>query len=130
MTKLWLVLVLVGCRDPAPDGPPPCTCAPALTEAAPKASLTIRALARRHQAAVRDGHRNGRDTKLVDDELRLQSAILCEPCGGWIGERATAEAIYPVDRVDDAVGVVCMGFRLRDGSVAFGSAHPPECRGP
>ena len=127
MTKLWLALTLVGCSSPAPETPATCACSPTQPEAAPKASLAIRALVRRHQAAVRDGHRNGRDTKLVDDELRLQSAILCEPCGGWIGERATAEEMYPVDRVEDALGVVCAGFRLRDGTIAYGTAHPPEC---
>ena len=123
----WVVMWGLGCGRGAGEVPARCECVP--TQASSPASASLLDLIRRHQGAVRDGQRNGRGTKLIDDELRLQSSILCQPCGAWIGERATPEEIYPLDRADGAVSVVCTGLRLGDGTIAYGAVHPPECRG-
>ena len=95
-----------------------CTCTPSHAP-----STQILTLLRRHRAAVTS---NGRDIKLIDDELRLQSETLCSPCNAWVGERARADELYPLERLDDATAATCMGLVLRDGSTAFGPAR--ACR--
>jgi hypothetical protein len=117
MTRAALVLVLACGGDPAPD----CTCKPAHAPSDKQLDLL-----RRHRDAVRAGQRNGRDTKLVDDELRVQAQILCEPCSAWVGARATPDELYPLHRLDDATAATCLGLVLRDGTVAYGGAR--TCR--
>jgi hypothetical protein len=119
-------LAVASCSDRAADAPASCSCSPHAPSS--RASAALLELVHRHAHAVRDGQRNGRDTKLIDDELRMQSQILCEPCGAWIGERTTPEEIYPFAREAEAVGVVCTGLQLGDGTIAYGELHPPECR--
>jgi len=127
--KLALLLVLVGsCKDAA-DGP--CTCKPGNTTklshaGAPIDSASVLALVRRHRTLV-DQHAQGRDVKLVDDEIRLEVAALCNPCGDWVGDRMTVDEMFPLSRLDDATGVVCLGLTLRDGTTAFGE-RPTACR--
>ena len=119
----FALLVLASCNaHDGGDRAAGCACAPA-----GHSSDKLLGLLRRHQSAVADGRRNGRDTKLIDDEIRVQAAIACEPCGGWVGERALPEDLYPLDRLADADGAVCLGLHLRDGSVAYGDARPEAC---
>lgn len=120
------VVGTVGCGSAAPDVPARCACTP--TAASAKASTAILQLIQRHQAAVLAGDRNGRETQMIDDELRNKSIMACDPCGAWIGDRATAEELYPLAHATDAVGVTCTGLRLRDGTTVYGDAHPAECR--
>jgi hypothetical protein len=83
---------------------------------------TLLAELRRHQRDVAM-QRPARDIKLVDDELRLAVSELCQPCS-WVGDRMTIEAMFPMDRLDDATGAVCMGLVLRDGTTAWGDTRP------
>ena len=127
--KLALLLVLVGsCKDPVAG---PCTCTPGNTTklshaGAPIDSASVLALVRRHRMLV-DQHAQGRDVKLVDDEIRLEVAALCNPCGDWVGDRMTVDEMFPLSRLDDATGAVCLGLTLRDGTTAFGE-RPTACR--
>ena len=73
-------------------------------------------------------HRNPRDIKVDDDELRLHVATFCQPCSDWVNDHATLEALFPLDRLDDAAGAVCLGLVLRDGTTAYGDARPRACR--
>ena len=120
---LAVVLGLASCGGHG-DGDRAATCACTPTA---RPSTKLVALLRRHQAAVADGHRNGRDTKLIDDEIRAEASIACEPCGGWVGERALPEELFPLDHLYQAVAATCVGLQLRDGTVAYGEAHPAEC---
>ena len=82
---------------------------------------------RRHRRDV-EQRRNPRDVKVDDDELRLHVATFCQPCSDWVNDRATIEELFPLDRLDDAAGAVCLGLVLRDGTTAFGEARPRACR--
>ena len=118
MTRAFLVLIAIGCGGkPADD----CACHPTH---APSAQLVD--LLHRHARAVDANQRNGRDTKLIDDEIRVQSALVCDPCNAWVGERAKVDELYPMDRLDDATAATCMGLVLRDGATVFGAAR--SCR--
>jgi hypothetical protein len=125
----WLaLLVLVGCGK---DADAPCTCKPGNTTklshaGAPIDSTSVLALVRRRRTLV-DQHAQGRDVKMVDDEIRLEMQALCSPCGDWVGDRMTVDEMVPLARVDDAVGVVCLGLSLRDGTTMFGE-RPTSCR--
>ena len=81
----------------------------------------------RHRQLVRE-NRNPRDIKVFDDELRFAVLSFCQPCGSWVGDRLTIEAMFPLQRLDDAVDGVCMGLVLRDGTTVYGDARPPACR--
>jgi hypothetical protein len=125
---LLIVACTAGCKDAAVA---PCTCKPnnvtRISHAgAPIDSVSVLALVRRHRTLVED-HAQGRDVKLVDDEIRLEMAALCDPCGDWVGERMTVDEMFPLARLDDATGVVCLGLTLRDGTTAFGE-RPTACR--
>ena len=93
--------------------------APAITGESLVAAL------RRHRQDVTLG-RPPRDIKLTDDQLRFAIIDFCQPCGGWVDDRMTMEAMFPLDRLDDATSAVCMGLVLRDGTTVYGSARP--CR--
>jgi hypothetical protein len=82
---------------------------------------------RRHRRDVAQ-RRNPRDIKVDDDELRLHVATFCQPCSDWVNDRATIEELFPLDRLDDAAGAVCLGLVLRDGTTAYGEARPGACR--
>jgi hypothetical protein len=112
-----------GCGSRGDGDGAACTCTPT---AGPSSKLLD--LLRRHQRAAAGGQGNGRDIKLVDDEIRAQAVITCEPCGGWVGDRARPDELFPLDRLDDAVSAGCALLRLRDGSVAYGDARPAACR--
>lgn len=79
----------------------------------------------RHRRDVALG-KPARDIKLIDDQLRFAIIDFCQPCGGWVDDRMTMEAMFPLDRLDDATSAVCMGLVLRDGATVYGSARP--CR--
>jgi hypothetical protein len=123
---------LAGCRD-APAADAACRCAPdnrsraRLPDGSVLDGAALLARLRRH----RDGvalHRPARDVKLVDDELRLELASFCQPCSDWIDDRLTVDDMFPLDRLDDATGAVCLGLVLRDGTTAWGRARPRACR--
>jgi hypothetical protein len=126
--KLVALLVLVACGK---DAELPCTCKPAnvakITQhGAPIDSASVLALLRRHRTLI-EQRAQGRDVKLVDDEIRIQVGALCQPCGDWVGDRMTVDEMFPISRLDDATGVVCLGLTLRDGTTAFGE-RPSACR--
>jgi hypothetical protein len=123
---------LAGCRDrPADDGV--CRCTPgnqSRTTQADGSSLDgpgLLAKLRRHRRDV-EQRRTPRDIKLGDDELRLEVASFCQPCGDWINDRMTIEDLFPLARLDDAANAVCLGLVLRDGTTAYGDARPRACR--
>ncbi|MBX3161838.1 MAG: hypothetical protein KF773_38105 [Deltaproteobacteria bacterium] len=117
---------------PADDGP--CTCTPgnvsrvrSSTGAAPLDDVTLLAELRQHVAMVR-AHRNPRDIKVFDDELRNQILNFCVPCSGWVPDRSTIDELYPLDRLDHAVRATCLGLVLRDGTTVWGDRRPRNCR--
>jgi hypothetical protein len=114
--RILALLLLIGCKE----ADQPCTCKPTNVSKA-ASSETVMPLLRRHRNLV------GRDQKLVDDEIRSQMIALCNPCGEWVGDRMTVDEMVPVARLDDAIGVVCLGLTLRDGSTVFGE-RPNACR--
>ncbi len=81
---------------------------------------------RTHRRMVSD-HANRRDIKMVDDEIRIDVTAFCQPCGDWVGDRMTVEDMFPLARLDDATGAVCLGLVLRDGSTVYGPGHPAAC---
>jgi hypothetical protein len=118
-------------RPPGDDGV--CRCTPenrSRTRRADGSSLdsaTLLARLRRHRSDVAL-QRPGRDVKVFDDELRLELTGFCQPCSDWVGDRMTMEDMFPLERLDDAVGSVCMGLVLRDGTTVYGNARPRACR--
>jgi len=110
---LAIVAVLAGCHDE-----PVKSCTPA-----GKAKPELLGLLRRHRAMAAQGGANGRDIKLVDDEIRIAEALACQPCE-WVGDRLTVDEMVPLSRLDDAVGTTCLGLVLRDGSTVSGRARP------
>jgi hypothetical protein len=136
MTARACVLALAGllaCHEPPPAADQACTCTPgnvSRTKLADGTTLDGPALLnqlRRHKRDV-EQHRTPRDIKVFDDELRFAILGFCQPCGSWVGDRLTIEAMFPLDRLDDAVAAVCMGLVLRDGTTAHGDARPAACR--
>ncbi|HEX4423213.1 MAG TPA: hypothetical protein VH165_35115 [Kofleriaceae bacterium] len=134
----WLAMMLIGalaaCHNATPaadDGP--CSCTPgnrSLTRAADGAPIdgaTLLNRLRLHKREV-DEHRTPRDIKVLDDQLRFEISNFCQPCGDWVQDRMTIEDLYPLGRLDDATGAVCMGLVLRDGTTAWGDARPHACR--
>jgi len=123
---------LAACQGkPVDDGV--CRCTPgnqSRTKARDGAFLDGRALLdrlRRHRRDV-EQHRNPRDIKVDDDELRLEVTSFCQPCGDWIRDRMTIEDLFPLARLDDAASAVCLGLVLRDGTTVYGDARPRACR--
>lgn len=121
-----------GCSaKPADDGV--CRCTPgnqSRTRTGDGAFLDGPALVgklRRHRRDV-EQHRNPRDIKVDDDELRLEVTSFCQPCGDWIRDRMTIEDLFPLGRLDDAASAVCLGLVLRDGTTVYGDARPRACR--
>ncbi|HEX7844099.1 MAG TPA: hypothetical protein VF469_41775 [Kofleriaceae bacterium] len=135
MTRLPLPLVLAlafGCRGaPADDGV--CRCTPEnrsaarLPDGSKLDSAALLGKLRRHKRDV-SLQRPARDVKVFDDELRLELIGFCQPCSDWVKDRLTIEDMFPLDRLDDATGAVCMGLVLRDGTTAYGDARPRACR--
>src|SRR5262245_35675241 len=132
LTCAALVVALAGCRGaPADDGV--CRCTPGnqsrtrVGDGGPLDSAALLGKLRRHRRDV-EQHKNPRDIKLADDELRLEIASFCQPCGDWVKDRMTIEDLYPLERLDDAAGSVCLGLVLRDGTTAYGDARPRPCR--
>ena len=113
-----LLLFAIACGGKADDD---CTCKPTH-----EPSTRVLDLLHRHRSAVGDGKANGRDLKLVDDEIRVQSATLCAPCNTWVGERARVDELYPLDRLDTASAATCMGLVLDGGAIVYGAAR--SCR--
>jgi hypothetical protein len=121
-----------GCHAaPADDGV--CRCTPEnrartkLTDGGYLDSAGLVAKLRRHKSDVAL-QRPGRDVKVFDDQLRLELTDFCQPCSAWVADRLTVEEMFPLDRLDDATGAVCMGLVLRDGTTVYGSARPRACR--
>lgn len=134
LRRAVLAVALIAACKGAPASDEPCTCTPAnvsrtktVHEAAPMDGVSLLARLRRHRQDVANGM-NPRDVKVVDDELRFAILAFCQPCGAWVGDRLTIEEMYPLGRLDEAVGAVCMGLVLRDGSTAWGDARPQNCR--
>lgn len=140
----WIALAVVaagvrggaGCGGDrrADDGEARCTCTPgnrgkirAPGDAAPMDGPALVAALRRHRSDVR-ANKNPRDIKVLDDELRFAIIDFCQPCGGWVDDRMTMEEMFPLERLDDATGAVCMGLVLRDGTTAYGETRPAACR--
>jgi hypothetical protein len=128
-----LVLAMAGaCRQP-PAGDGVCRCTPgnqSRTKLADGTYLDGTALLgklRRHRRDV-EQHRNPRDIKVFDDELRLELSNFCQPCGDWVQDRMTIDELFPLQRLDDAAGAVCMGLVLRDATTVYGDARPRACR--
>lgn len=111
----WLVLaaLLAGCHDE-----PEKACTPA-----GKTKPELLGLLRRHRAMAAQAGANGRDIKLVDDEIRIAESLACQPCD-WVGDRLAVDQMVPLGRLDDAVGTTCLGLVLRDGSTVSGRARP------
>jgi hypothetical protein len=123
---------LAACRG-APADSGPCRCTPdnrlrtRLPDGSTLDSAALLGKLRRHKRDV-SLQRPGRDIKVFDDELRLELAGFCQPCSDWVQDRMTIEDMFPLDRLDDAVGAVCMGLVLRDGTTVYGEARPRACR--
>ena len=113
MRWLALLALLAGCHDE-----PVKACTPG-----GKTKPELLQLLRRHRTMAAQGGANGRDIKLVDDEIRIAESLACEPCE-WVGDRSTVDQMVPLERLDDAVGTTCLGLTLRDGSTVFGRARP------
>jgi hypothetical protein len=133
---LWVAYVLAtvaACRDTPPADDGVCRCTPgnlSRTKLADGTALDGAALLgklRHHRQEV-EQHRNPRDIKVFDDELRFQISNFCQPCGDWIQDRMTMENMFPLARLDDAAGAVCLGLVLRDGTTIYGDARPRACR--
>lgn len=131
IVALGALAAVAGCRGAPADGA--CRCTPQnrsrtrLPDGTYLDSAALLGKLRRHRSDVAL-HRPGRDVKLFDDELRLELASFCQPCSDWVEDRMTIEDMFPLDRLDDATGAVCMGLILRDGTTAYGSARPRACR--
>lgn len=109
-----------------------CSCKPAnatkiTTSGASITGSSLLAMLRRHAKYVAE-QRPGRDTKLLDDELRSALANFCTPCGVWIDDRARIDTLFPLDRLDEATAATCLGLVLRNGTTAWSDARPPACR--
>ena len=99
----------------------------AAAHAQPIDSAGLLAMLRKHRQLLAD-NANRRDVKMVDDEIRIVVTEMCQPCGSWVGDRTTIEEMFPLARLDDATGAVCLGLTLRDGTTAFGGERPNACR--
>jgi hypothetical protein len=127
------LVLLIACKsEPARDEP--CSCTPAnmsrtktVHEDAPMDGVSLLQRLRRHVRDVAAGV-NGRDIKVLDDELRFAMVEFCQPCGDWVPDRLTIEEMFPLKRLDQAVRGVCMGLVLQDGTTAWGGARPQNCR--
>jgi hypothetical protein len=134
MRGIALVFVfLIGCSKQA-DAPTTCTCTPGNTGrirgaggSEPLTGSSLLAALRKHAQDVRLG-KNPRDIKVADDQLRFQIIDYCSPCEAWVDDRMTMEEMFPLDRLDDATGAVCMGLVLKDGSTVYGGTRPAVCR--
>ncbi|MFT3696646.1 MAG: hypothetical protein QM831_26130 [Kofleriaceae bacterium] len=102
-----LLLALIACNPPPRD----CSCKPT-----GKTSTKIIELARRH---VDMAQTNGRDVKLIDDELRVQMSLLCQPCE-YVGDRMTVDEMLPLDQLSHATAATCLGLVLDDGRTVTG----------
>lgn len=120
MVRVVLVIALVGCHGEAPEATT-CQCTPS-----GPADDVLPEL-RQHVHMV-DAQANGRDIKMVDDEIRLVVARACQPCGDWVGDRLRVDDMFPMTRLRDAVRATCLGLVLRDGSTVYGDARPRACR--
>jgi len=132
VARALVLTLLFACSRSEPAGP--CACAPgnvsrvrAVDEAAPLDGAGLVAKLQTHRRMVLE-HRNPRDVKVFDDELRFAIANFCEPCNDWISDRMTIEELYPLARVDDATRAICLGLVLRDGTTVYGDARPANCR--
>ncbi len=117
-------LLAIGCSKPAPE-PTTCTCVP--NNASRVGYVDVLGKLRRHVRDVAAG-RNARDVKVDDDELRFAIANYCDPCNAWVTDRMTIDEMYPLARLDDATGAVCMGLVLRDRTTVYGDVRPTACR--
>jgi hypothetical protein len=128
-----LALALAACRGEPAAGDGVCRCTPQnrsrarLPDGSVLDSAALLGKLRRHQRDVAL-QRPGRDVKMFDDELRLELTGFCQPCSDWVADRMTIEDMFPLGRLDDATGAVCMGLVLRDGTTAWGDARPRACR--
>jgi hypothetical protein len=120
--RLVALVALVACKSPEPE---PCTCTPGNVSHIKMDGPAIVAALRKHKLDVA-AHKNPRDIKVADDQLRFAVLDLCQPCGDWVADRLTMEEMFPLARLDDATGAVCMGLVLRDGTTVYGDAR--TCR--
>lgn len=126
-------LLVIGCGGKAAE-PETCTCAPnnigrirGAGSTEPLTRTSLLAALRRHAQDVRL-RKTPRDIKVADDELRFQIIDFCSPCEAWVDDRMTMEDMFPLDRLDDATGAVCMGLVLGNNTTVYGSARPAACR--
>ncbi len=120
-----LLLLVAACHGQ--DAATPCSCTPVNASSIAHGLDGDSLLARlRHHAADVAAGKNPRSIKIDDDELRFAIVDFCRPCGGWIGDRATLDELYPMDRLAEATHAVCLGLVLRDGSTVYGGAR--ACR--
>lgn len=126
-------MLAIGCSG-KPAEPETCTCVPRNTGrirgpggSDPLTGTSLLSALRRHAQDVRLS-KNPRDIKIADDELRFRIIDYCAPCEAWVDDRMTMEQMFPLDRLDDATGAVCMGLVLRDGSTRYGETRPGACR--
>lgn len=133
---LWVAFVLAtiaACHDPPPADDGVCRCTPGnlsktkLADGTALDGAVLLGKLRHHRQEV-EQHRNPRDIKVFDDELRFQISNFCQPCGDWIKDRMTIEDMFPLARLDDAASAVCLGLVLRDGTTVYGDARPRACR--
>jgi len=124
---LAIALLAMACRDHrAADEP--CTCTPANAgQAPPMTGAELLGRLREHRRMV-EAHLGARDVKVYDDQLRFAIGDFCHPCSGWVRDRATIEELFPMQRLDEAGDVICLGFVLRDGTTAYGEDRPRACR--
>ena len=132
ITRIAIVLVAVAACHGSSEGP--CQCTPEnvsktkrVDQASPIDSTGLLSLLRRHRDLASQNIQR-RDIKMVDDEIRIATTSFCQPCGDWVGDRMTVDEMFPLQRLDEATGAVCLGLVLRDGSTAFGEGRPDACR--
>jgi hypothetical protein len=118
--RIAIVIALAGCHGEPPDDTT-CRCTPT------GSTVDVLPQLRQHVGMV-DAQANGRDIKMVDDEIRLVMSRACQPCGDWVGDRLSIDEMFPMSRFRDAIGATCLGLVLRDGSIAYGDARPRACR--
>lgn len=126
------LLLIIGCSGKQAE-PETCTCTPGntgrvrKTGGEPLTGTSLLAALRTHAQDVRLG-KTPRDIKVADDQLRFQIIDFCSPCEAWVNDRMTMEEMFPLDKLDDATGAVCMGLTLANGSTVYGETRPKACR--
>jgi hypothetical protein len=61
--------------------------------------------------------------EIAESELRRWMYLLCKPCT-FDTKHLAIEDMFPMDRLNEAVGATCMGLILRSGETVYGRARP------